>query len=227
MDLFITQASAETQIAVADVQAEIETPVGVLQLDCVVDGEDVAAYVPTRARTVGTNATLTSWRTQTVRADLLLVNLLRGRPSGPSVTGTVAAMWRLAAWRDLLTLQFDCRWAATPAGSSVGPLSSAGLEAHGWETETTKVVIGTEGRGSLIARAASADGFPARLTSLFAPRTVRPVPTGLRLLLPPLARHEQCQIQFVVAWADKPDDDATFLAVQRDPAELLDAAHVL
>jgi hypothetical protein len=30
-----------------------------------------------------------------------------------------------------------------------------------------------------------------------------------------------------VAWADKPDDDASFLAVQRDPAELLEAAHVL
>jgi hypothetical protein len=88
------------------------------------------------------------------------------------------------------------------------------------------VVIGTEDRGSLIARAASADGFPARLTNL-APRTVQHVPNGLRLLLPPLARHEQCQIQFVVAWADKPDDDASFLAVQRDPAELLEAAHVL
>jgi hypothetical protein len=226
MDLFITQVSAEPRIAVADVRAEVETPVGVLRLDCVVDGEDVAENVPTRARTVGKNATLTSWRTQTVRADLLLVDLPPRRPSGPRIAGTVAAMWRLAAWRDLLTLQFDCRWVATLAGSSIGSSSSAGLEAHGWETETTKVVIGTEDRGSLIARAASADGFPARLTNL-APRTVQHVPNGLRLLLPPLARHEQCQIQFVVAWADKPDDDASFLAVQRDPAELLEAAHVL
>lgn len=225
MDLFLPQISAEPRATMADVRAEIETPVGVLQLDCVVDGEDVAAHLPTRARTVGTDATVISWRTHSVRADLLLVNL-PGGPLAPRVTGMIAAMWRLAAWRDLLTLQFDCRWRATPTGSPVGQSSSGGLEAYGWETGTTKVTIGTEDRGSLIARAASADGFPARLTRLFAPRSVQQIADGLRLLLPPLARHEQCQIQFVVAWADQPDDDATFLAVQRTPAELLEAAHV-
>jgi hypothetical protein len=226
MDLFIDRTGAERYIAVEQAPPVVETPLGVLRLDCVVDGEDVAEGVPSRARSVGRAARITSWRTRTVRADLLVTDIQQDLPPDVEVTGAVAAMWRLAAWRDLLTLQFDCRFVTEPPGDAIGPLFPTGLEVLGWDAEGIRLMLGTEDRGSMIARAALADGFPARLAGVFAPGTVRQRPAGLRLLLPPIARHEQCQIQFVASWAALSQREATLLALQRSPAELLKAAQV-
>jgi hypothetical protein len=227
MDLFIDRTGAEQYVAVDHAAPVIETPLGVLRLDCVVDGEDVAEETPSRARGLGTVARITSWRTRAIRADLLVVDVQPDLPPDIEVTGAAAAMWRLAAWRDLLTLQFDCRWEAKLVGSAVGPLAPTGLEVQGWDAAGIRLMLGTEDRGSMIARATFADGFPARLAHVFPPGTVQHRPDGLRLLLPPIARHEQCQVQFIAAWADLPEKDATLLRIlRRSPAELLNAAQV-
>lgn len=196
--------------------ADADTPLGTVVCSVMIDGETAMGGVPSTLRAVSGRATHHVWRGPIARAELLRVEL------DSSVDGAVGFLWRLATWRGIGVLTFACGWpAAAPEAAFDRSRETVG-EAR-WRSPHAVVAIGTESVEQIARRAEAHDGFPARLAGERAV-DVRATDAGWAVTIAGLERHEQCQVQFVVAWGPPGSAALTSTAVAREPRSLVAAA---
>jgi hypothetical protein len=226
MELFADLAlpatrSGETPSAWADV----ETPLGTLRPNVVVDNRPMTHDLPTEIRAISPTTTLYMWISEMGRAELLRLNLGSTLQHDVPSAGCVGFVWRIATWRPLDTLTVECRWELVTVDCEAKPVSGPGVDGRMWQGTDAVVAVGTEDTASMIRRAARNNGFPRRFAGTLGATNVVYREEGIEVAVPPLERHEQCQVQFVVAWAAARFAEATREAVTWDPTQLLAAAH--
>lgn len=205
--------------------AEVETPLGSLRPHVVVDARIITRDLPTEIRAVSQTTTLYVWTSEMGRAELLRLNLGSTLQGHAPSAGCVGFVWRIATWRPLDTLTVECCWEKAPPGCETKPVSGPGVDGRMWQGTDAVVAVGTEDTASMIRRAARNNGFPRRFAGTLGATSVAYLDEGVEVAVPPLERHEQCQVQFVVAWAAAPFAEAAREAVTWDPTQLLAAAY--
>lgn len=204
------------------VTPRIETPAGILSTSFTIDGEP-APRTATQGRVLDGGGLLFTYQTARVRAELLAVSLL-GQGDVAGVKGSIGTMWRLATWEDLESLTFECRWLAVPRDAQACPMPGRNGEVSLWTERRTAVAIGAENADIMRARARCGDGVPVRFRDHIDESVVRYLDDGLGVVMPPLARHEQCQVQFIVAWGGAGSQDEVWHEALRSSNDLLRAA---
>ena len=230
---------------------KINTPLGTLFLNADVDGVQIGDLKPSAAYQLERGGYLLRWTLDGITAELLLCRAQLAPYESMAVDDCWAGIWRVQVSVPANTLMFSCLWELGYLWTEeIGPESGEGLEAQTWEKSDRdngilRVTVGTAD-AEWLAGHAQHGLLPHRWSELLGmsyggtmpdPRTGKIDPVvylkdGFRIVLPVLAAGEQCQVQFVVAWAslnkeEAEDDVSTWLAVDRRPEDILSGAGCL
>jgi hypothetical protein len=175
----------------------LRTPLGALDVAARVDGHPLRVDAAVGYHAAGA-ARLWVWDGGVFRAELLRCRPRLLLPSGLTVDGCEAAMWRLRARERPAECEVSCRWVALDERAVGDPARGDGREARSWQQADRRVTLGTAALGHAVHHAP--DGF---------------------VVSAPLDVGASFETHFVVAWSAGPPADATWLAVDRTPEQVL------
>lgn len=193
--------------------AALPTPLGVVRLNAVLDGVNVAEEPPTQTYRLPSGGWIACWHRPGFDLELLLCGPTLSVPPEMPLTDYWAALWRLRARTTIASSTFIAIWEDGYAWTQGGPNSGEGLYAKTWDDGQTEVSIGTEDGDILAWHSKMAGGLPTEWEPYF-----RSTPNnfdwfslqrvhyevgdrGIPVPLPPLETDQQCQIHFAIAWS--------------------------
>ncbi len=195
------------------VPVALQTPLGVVRLDAILDGINVAQEPPSQTCRLPSGGGIICWHRPGFDLELLLCRPALTPPLGTPSTDGWAALWRLRARETIASSTFVAIWEEGYAWTQGGPNSGQGLYAKTWDDGRTEASIGTDDSEGLANRAKCADGLPSEWEPYFRSTansfdwfSLQMVhyevgDRGVPVPLPPLAAGQQCQIHFAVAWS--------------------------
>jgi len=193
--------------------AALQTPLGVVWLDAILDGINVAEEPPSRTYRLPLGGWVACWHRPGFDLELLVCRPALSLSPHTRVTDCWAALWRLRAKATIASSTFVAIWEDRYIWTRGGPDSGEWLYAKAWDDGQTEVYIVTDDSEGLAYRSKSADGLPTEWEPYFISTAGsfdwfslqmihREVGDGgMAVPLPPLAAGQQCQIHFAVAWS--------------------------
>lgn len=146
----------------------------------------------------------------------------------PAGTSCCAVLIRFQCLKSNSPFSARLSWLPGYSWSHSCPEPGEGLIAKTWTNDTWNVTVGTEDTEYLAARSQTEKWMPARMLRSIQDNVdeiVNVFEESILLTLPNLELGDICQLQFVIASGRKTGSDiATWLAVDRSPASILDAA---
>lgn len=130
----------------------LNTPLGAVRFDAVLDGESMADEAPTRMHQLVAGGRLVCWHRQEFDLELLVCRPVPSRSSQKGLTDCWAGLWRLRAQTTIASCTFTAVWEEGYTWLGGGPDTGQGLYAKTWEDGQTEVSIGTEDEQALATR---------------------------------------------------------------------------
>ena len=213
----------------------IATPLGGVKVNAIVDGVSIWNKPVSAGFVLQSGASVICWQTDRVQVELLVCRPILTRYGKENCDDCVAALWRIAAHGDGVSLEFAGTWLPGHQWHDAGADTGQGVFSWLWHGDKADGAIGTEDDEWLERRAANGDWLPKRwqnrlhASGLTAGEPRNPdiltcIPRvdesceGLGIvLLPELNTGEVCQSQWVVAWAQS--------HTKRNPAMAVDVAY--
>lgn len=192
--------------------ATLQTPLGVVRLDAILDGVNVAEEPPTQTYRLPSGGWVACWHRPGFDLELLLCRPALAPPLGMPLTDCWAALWRLRAKATIASSTFVAIWEDGYIWTRGGPDSGEWLYAKAWDDGQTEVYIVTGDERALAAQSRRGDGLPQEWEPYFLPTAdnfdwfflqmvhyeVRD--RGIPIPLPPLEAGRQCQVHFDLFW---------------------------
>jgi len=207
----------------------VATPIGSVILEVNFNGKQLSKQHGV-AQEVSDNCFVYIWDFPDFHIELLKTDIAPSLPPGMYVTHCIAFLWRFITLSQKMDLRFTCR--LSPIGTiSGGDIESGeGLASQSWQSENTKLSMGTEDEDYLFQRAENNQGLPLRFASEMQidPETIEYLRDGIAISLPPILENEAGQVQFVVSWVEGKTKDtaATWFAVDISPEKILKAVGI-
>ena len=198
---------ADTAPNARDEQANIASPLGRVVLSLEDDVSTAGDVSPDATRLLPRGGRVATFRSRLIEASLTVGEISPRIPPGMTVAGCVAAVWRVRALQHLRALSFGCSCPELPANADGGPTSGEGLDALTWKVPGWVVSIGTEDGEYLSGRATRGDGMPTALAGQLSMNSVVYAANGMRLPLTSVRADDVVQVQFLVAWAARPETE--------------------
>lgn len=139
----------------------LNTPLGAVRFDAVLDGENMADEAPTRMHQLVAGGRLVCWHRQEFDLELLVCRPVPSRSSQKGLTDCWAGLWRLRVQTTIASCTFTAVWEEGYTWLGRGPDTGQGLYAKTWEDGQTEVSIGTEDEQALATRSHQRDRLPA------------------------------------------------------------------
>ena len=164
-------ADAKPETITAPVAAQ--TPLGVVRLDAVLDGINVAGDLPTQTYRLPSGGWVACWHRPGFDLELLVCRPALSLPPGMPLTDCWAALWRLRTREAISFCTFTALWEEGYTWHQGGPDSGEWLYAKAWDDGQAEVLIVTEDGDSLAWRSKRRTAFRLNGDRTFArPRTI-------------------------------------------------------
>lgn len=198
---------------------QLETPLGNIVLDIRINHSLVGQQHLSGVQSTASGDLLSRWKMDDCMIELVGANFDPILPSGMTVDGCFAWVWRIWVLEDL-NLNLSCSLDTTLEAS---PEPGEDLVVQSFENTLTKLSIGTEDEDALTFRAKNHDwvrGFESRIT----PDHIDYIDHGITVRFHLLAGN-QLQIQFVIAWSSREDRGiSTWYAAEQSSEVILNQA---
>ena len=227
----------ETKLEVVPAPVVLQTPLGNIHLNAMIDGTEITGESPTNTHRLPSGGWLAGWHRKAFDLELLVCRPLFTLPVDAPLTDCWAGLWRLRANAMLDTCTFTAIWEVGYTWEEGGPNSGQFEYTKTWDDGQTEVSIGTDDGDFLAIRSRRGDGLPTEWESYFlsSPNQfdwfwlqsvhIDVGNNGLAAPLPPLKAGGECQIHFAVAWSPKSPLGASGFAVARGASEILAGAN--
>ena len=207
--------------------ATLQTPLGVVRLDAILDGLNVAEEPPTQTYRLPSGGWAACWHQPDFDLELLLCHPVLSLPPGMPLTDGWAALWRLRARATIASSTFVAIWEKGYTWTRGGPDSSEWLYAKAWDDGQTEVYIVTGDERALAAQSRRGDGLPQEWEPYFLPTAdnfdwfflqmvhYEVGDRGIPIPLPPLEPGQQCQVHFNLSWFPEGEDGRLELSAKQ------------
>jgi len=215
----------------------VQTPLGVIRLDAILDDTEVADMLPTQNYRLPSGGWIVCWHQPKFDLELLICRPVSSIPAHIQLIDCWAGLWRLCAKQTVSSCNFTATWEQGFTWGKEEPQSSQWVYARTWSDGQSEVSVGTDDEDALAARSHQGNDLPHEWEEYFRSSSnhfswfsLQPIhnelgKTGLAVPLPLLAAGRRCQVQFVVAWGPyQKTGTSTSLEVDRKASEVLAGA---
>lgn len=198
---------------------KLETPLGNIVCEAKINDSHFSSNLLSTLKSRESDDFLSSWKSNHCEIDCLRVNFNPTLPSNMKVDKCFAFIWRIKALENL-DISLQCLLETYLIGS---PDSGEDLIAQSFESNSINLSMGTEDEEKLELRAKNNDWVPHRLQSNINSDNICYLDQGIEVHFS-LLKGEKLQVQFVVAWALKANNESTWYAVEQSAIEILNQA---
>lgn len=202
----------------------MQTPLGDVFFNCEIFGKSLLNVYPTKIESFKSTDLISSWICDEYIAEFIRLNFVPKLPAGMKVDNCIFAAWRIKSLKKILECNFTCWLESELEGF---PEPGEGLIAQSFENKSYKLMIGTEDEEYLQHRAESNYWLPNHFKTKIESDQIDYLYNGIRIALPELSQNETMQIQFIVSWSSKENEDiSTWYAVDQSPKKILELVNI-
>lgn len=193
------------------------SPFGKLYFHLAFDDKEIFSISPQEIYSCN-NAIISSWRLEECEIEFFRADFMPKIPSQMKVDYCTAGIWRIKNFHSKLDVSFKTIIEIEKSLNEKDLIETGeGLFASSYENNEFKLSIGTEDEEYLASRASIQKWLPYRLEDIFLNScAIDSIPGGLKVILPSIEANETVQIQFIIAWSSKKNNESsTWFAVDQ------------